>query len=1057
MPPVMKSLLWIFIALVRGPVAVSSTHEARPSSTDYDTEHRALRVTAATASPSTTTPRSPAPSPNRIPTQNSRLSSAGSPSDTPTHEPTSVLPFGSYKSMESFADTVRFAGVPIVILSLVLLKIHLDSLLSRSSHGVGDAVDRFGSITRFHLAHVAFSFTFCVSIFWMKKNNAGNLYDELVRPCTWRVLINPLYMEFELLTSCIFFGYYDAFFSSLQTCDWNQQRRKQRLRKWSYIAIGTLFMAGQVHRSFDGRPCRESSKYLLEFSYDLCNFVFFLDAAYVATLSKASASRGKGWRKLAVFLILTVSFGMGCAIIIAEVILGSLEAAGLPTLQVACVVVIPSVSFLVAMWQHDDIILDHAIRVDIESIISRSSTRFAMSIGAPLLPEFNLPSDTRMGQYQAAGLHPSEDDRFRRHHFSKDMTMTLGGDDDDDDDNDTVNVEGSIELGISALSEDITRNQIGFILEKILLSSEPLFSKFEIVASTGETHMTIEEVLRPPACMLNITRLFLAKISLPITQRCLQMHIASVENILSQAEPKKDDFGSTATKSQQQAFAERIKHHHRLVASCDEISSRYVAWIKLMSSVSELLPANVLEWSPNCMRCMKRSADKADLSTSFLSTNLQHHVSSIVLAGGTTSQISSMTFGAPAAHSLGFKGGGLRKLESLLASEVPSHPLEHVKALDIKFQVCAREAVVVSQALGGVISAAIDLLERAISNRDTAAISQYFEVGLLVHSICLLSTHGKEMAMLDDTFGAYERLDVSIKFKISSQTAGYANTTGSPHGPAAPPSFLNIIGIERNTSSPKCGSLTVVVGVAQLKVAAWLQSTVAKVDPSSMEVSWSHQKAIRVVPVLFNLGVNEKQTVANAVRRTELQSDINRRGIEKLAKYHEHFSIFANRQGWPTVPRGHIASTSMSGGQGSIARELPTLLARVRELVEDEASGRSRKNVDILLSSCLAARLLGGARTTSCKSAKDRTSMVHTLEVSRLAARAGVSGTVEACDALPLENEILSCLRGPGGVRLQNCAQNIGVEAYAFNQLQVRALPAELRPPLECVRSAVKS
>jgi hypothetical protein len=46
--------------------------------------------------------------------------------------------------------------------------------------------------------------------------------------------------------------------------------------------------------------------------------------------------------------------------------------------------------------------------------------------------------------------------------------------------------------------------------------------------------------------------------------------------------------------------------------------------------------------------------------------------------------------------------------------------------------------------------------------------------------------------------------------------------------------------------------------------------------------------------------------------------------------------------------------------------------------------------VDLLLVSCFAARLLHGARTTSCKSAKDRTSVFHTLEVARLAQQAGL-------------------------------------------------------------------
>ena len=61
----------------------------------------------------------------------------------------------------------------------------------------------------------------------------------------------------------------------------------------------------------------------------------------------------------------------------------------------------------------------------------------------------------------------------------------------------------------------------------------------------------------------------------------------------------------------------------------------------------------------------------------------------------------------------------------------------------------------------------------------------------------------------------------------------------------------------------------------------------------------------------------------------------------------------------------------------------------VGERVEEEARSGA-KRVDLLLVSCRAARLLRGARTTSCKSAKDRTSMFHTLEFARAAQDRGL-------------------------------------------------------------------
>ena len=53
--------------------------------------------------------------------------------------------------------------------------------------------------------------------------------------------------------------------------------------------------------------------------------------------------------------------------------------------------------------------------------------------------------------------------------------------------------------------------------------------------------------------------------------------------------------------------------------------------------------------------------------------------------------------------------------------------------------------------------------------------------------------------------------------------------------------------------------------------------------------------------------------------------------------------------------------------------------------VEEASDGG--KLVELLLLSCYIARWMKGARTTSCKSAKDRTSVFQTLEVARLAQR----------------------------------------------------------------------
>lgn len=120
-------------------------------------------------------------------------------------------------------------------------------------------------------------------------------------------------------------------------------------------------------------------------------------------------------------------------------------------------------------------------------------------------------------------------------------------------------------------------------------------------------------------------------------------------------------------------------------------------------------------------------------------------------------------------------------------------------------------------------------------------------------------------------------------------------------------------------------------------------------------------------------GVNEVQSIANATGSTTIQTDINERGVEIMRSYFNAYTEFL----------------STEEGNKAPSLELPELLFTLGELVEEEKRGRG-KLVDLLLTSCYASRLLNACRTTSCKSAKDRTSVFHTLEIARLAQRSNV-------------------------------------------------------------------
>ena len=256
------------------------------------------------------------------------------------------------------------------------------------------------------------------------------------------------------------------------------------------------------------------------------------------------------------------------------------------------------------------------------------------------------------------------------------------------------------------------------------------------------------------------------------------------------------------------------------------------------------------------------------------------------------------TVGAMAAHTLKFKNGGILSMQKKIeemgrkitdgAIESGKWPEELRDYENLQWDVTKRMDICFIQAMTTLVASFVRKVELALLNPDVQKggdmLRQISTLGYLFHVESLLSTHGKEIGMLEDMAAAIARLS-TVSFVIQDITD---RPTGRfsfrvPRKKTEKEEEMTIMKVQVSEKPRSTDGVKYVVTLQVHCGAVGLPEKVA----SGAEIG--------VTPVLFTQGINEMQSIANSAEKskTELQDLININNLRPLKAYCDKYCRLA--------------------------------------------------------------------------------------------------------------------------------------------------------------------